>query len=268
MNQHHDLLVDRPATGVTRLTLNRPETLNALTMDLVGRLNSTLDAIAQDGACRVVILQGEGRGFCSGQDMAVADESNAADPGVVEKLRWQHAFAGMVQRLRRLPQPVIAAVNGAAAGAGMGLALAADVRIVSTTAKFHVAAVRIGLTAGECGISYHLPRIIGAGRAFSVLLSGRPIGAAEAEQIGLAARVVAPDDLADAALEDARALLANSPFSIAQTKRLMWANLEAGSLDQALELENAAQILATGTRDYAEATRAFVEKRPPQFTGL
>ena len=129
-----------------------------------------------------------------------------------------------------------------------------------------MAAVKIGLSAGECGISYHLPRAIGTARAFEVMLTGRPIRAEEAERIGLVSQVVAQDQVVPTALEIADAICANSPFAIWQTKQVMWQNL-AASFDQAIELENRTQILAVGTEDFAEATRAFVEKRPPVFRG-
>jgi len=123
-----------------------------------------------------------------------------------------------------------------------------------------VGAVRIGLTAGECGISYHLPRMVGASRAFEIMLTGRPVGAAEAERIGLVARVVSPDQLLPEAMDCAKQVLANSPFSTRHTKRVMWANLDAGSLDAALELENRAQVLGLQNADFARAARAFVGK--------
>jgi enoyl-CoA hydratase len=198
---------------------------------------------------------------------ASVDRQTDAGYGVVRKMQSQEAFAGMVTRMRAMPQVVIAAVNGPAAGAGFGLALAAEMRIAAKSAKFLVASVRIGLTSGECGISYHLPRLIGAARAFEVMLTGRPIDADEAERIGLVSRVVADDELMPSALQLAGGVLANSPFSIRQSKQMIWTNLEAPSLDAALEVENRAQILATFTDDFREATRAFAEKRAPKFTG-
>ena len=262
------LLVDTPVTGVTRITLNRPEILNALSRELVADFTSALTAASEDPACRVVIVTGAGQGFCSGQDMAAASRrASTRAAGVMEKLHWQRRFAGMARTMREMPQPVIAAVNGAAAGAGMAIALAADIRIVTPSAKFLVAAVRIGLSAGESGISYHLPRWIGAGRAFEVLLTGRPILADEALATGLAVRVVADAQLADASIQQAHAIMANSPFSVAETKRLMWRSLDAAGLDAALAIENPTQILASSTEDYTEALKAFTERRPPTFSG-
>jgi enoyl-CoA hydratase len=262
------LLVDTPVPGVTLLTFNRPSTLNALTRELVTDFNAALDEIGRDPTCRVVVITGAGRGFCSGQDMKAAEERNrSGGSGVVEKMAWQEHFAAMARRIRAIPQPVIAAVNGAAVGAGMGIALAADIRISTSSGRFLIAAVRIGLSAGECGISYHLPRLIGTSRAVSYLLTGRPIEANEAEQIGLVTRIVTPDELLPCAIEEARAIMENSPFSVAQTKRIMWQTLDAPNLESALEIENRTQILATMTEDYKEATRAFAERRPPSYTG-
>lgn len=262
------LLVETPAPGVSLLTLSRPSALNALTRELVGEINQTLDAIGRDSSCRVVVITGAGRGFCSGQDMKAAEERNrSGGSGVVEKMMWQENFSGMARRIRAIPQPVIAAVNGVAVGAGMGIALAADIRIATPSARFLIAAVRIGLSAGETGISYHLPRLIGTSRAIPLLLTGRPIEAEEAERIGLVTRIVGPDVLIACALEEAQAIMENSPFSIAQTKRIMWQTLDAPSLDAALEIENRTQILATMTEDYKEATRAFAERRPPLYSG-
>ena len=186
---------------------------------------------------------------------------------MIEKLFWQEQFAGMGGRIRSMPQLVIAAVNGPAVGAGMAISLAADVRFATPTARFLVAAVRIGLTGGESGISYLLPRMIGASRAFDILLTGRPIEAEEAERLGLVLRLVAADDLLPQAIAYAQGVLTNSPYSVAHTKKLMWENLDASSYAAAIASENRTQILATMTADYAEATAAFMEKRPPKFEG-
>ena len=265
-----DILIERRGAdgAIALLTLNRPERLNALTREAVALLNCTLDTLAADDGCRAVIITGAGRGFCSGQDMAAADARNRGGAsGVVERLHWQQQFAGMSGRLRAMPKLVVAAVNGPAVGAGMALALSADVRIATSAARFLVASVRIGLTGGESGITYLLPRLIGAARAFDILLTGDPIEAAQAEAIGL----VRPLSTAGALVEDAVAyaarVLANSPYAVTHTKALMWENLDAASYAHAVAAENRAQILGTMTRDYGEATAAFMEKRVPRFEG-
>jgi len=263
-----DILIDRPEAGICVLTFNRPTRLNALLRETVGRLNATLDELAADPDCRAVILTGAGRGFCSGQDLDASNQRNrSGSSGVIEKLHWQEQFAGMGGRIRKMPKLVIAAVNGPAVGAGMAVALTADVRLATPTARFLVAAVRIGLTGGESGISYLLPRMIGASRAFDILLTGRPIEAEEAERIGLVRSISEPGKLLDDAIGYARSVLANSPYSVAHTKKLMWANLDANSYEAAIEAENRTQILGTMTQDYGEATAAFMAKRPPRFEG-
>lgn len=268
-----DVLIDRSHAGIALLTLNRPERLNALSQMTVRRLCAALQALALEDTVRVVVITGAGRGFCAGWDLAspLTDATGAelsGPPGVARYWAGQELFAGMVRSLRALGKVVIAAVNGAAVGAGFALTLGADIRIASRAAAFHVGAVRIGLTAGECGISYHLPRLIGASRAFEVMLTGRPIPAEEAERIGLVARVVddGPQLLAEA-LALAAQVLRNSPYATRHTKQIMWANLDAGGLDAALELENRAQVLALMTEDFNEACAAFGEKRAPVFIG-
>jgi enoyl-CoA hydratase len=172
----------------------------------------------------------------------------------------------MITAVRSVPQAVIAAVNGPAAGAGFAIALASDIRVASSSARFHVGAVRIGLSGGECGMSYLLPRHVGVARAAEILLTGRPVDAAEAERIGLVARVVADEDLAPAAHRIADAVAANSPYSTWMTKRAIWSNLDA-DFAGAVELENRTQVLASLTGDSREAIEAFAEKRDPLFTG-
>lgn len=268
MRDEPDVLVTRPETGITVITLNRPARYNALLRETVERLNTAFDAAAADPGCRALVITGAGRGFCSGQDLQGSKQRmNEGSTGVVDKLYWQDQFAGMGRRLRGMPKLVVAAVNGPAVGAGMAIALSADVRLATPAAKFLVAAVRIGLSAGESGISYLLPRLIGASRAFDILLTGRPIDAAEAERIGLVRALAEPDALLDDSLAYARSVLANSPYSVAHTKKLMWENLDAASYEAAIAAENRTQILATMTEDYAEAVTAFVEKRPPAYKG-
>lgn len=265
---HNEILLERGDGGIAVLRLNRPDRLNAMTRAGMRRLHGLIDEIAADGAIGAVILTGEGRGFCAGLDITGGDiDPERGAPDIADCYDLQETFAGTVLALRRLDKPVIAAVNGVAVGAGFALALAADIRIAAPSATFHVGAVKIGLSAGECGISYHLPRLIGASRAFELMLTGRPVTAEEAERIGLVSAIAADGDLMDTARATAEAILANSPYAIKHTKRLMWSNLEAPSLEAALELENRTQVLALTTADFAEALAAFREKRRPVFTG-
>jgi enoyl-CoA hydratase len=260
--------IEWPQPGVALLRLNRPDRLNALSTDLVAAIPEALTTVAGDRACRVIILTGAGRGFCAGLDLhATAGSSDGLGRGPGRMLEGQERFASMIHTLRSLRQPVIAAVNGPAAGAGFALALGSDIRIAARSARFHVAAVKLGLSGGECGMSCLLPRYIGAARAFELLLTGRPFDADEAERIGLVARVVADEELIDTALEIAAAVVANSPLSMWLTKQVVWSNLDASSFESAIELENRTQVMASMSRDSAEAMRAFVEKRPAVFTG-
>ena len=259
--------IEWPQPGVALLRLNRPDRLNALSPEMVAAIPDALTTVANERACRVIILTGAGRGFCAGLDLhATASASDGFGRGPARMLEGQERFSSMIAKLRSLRQPVIAAVNGAAAGAGFALALGSDIRIASQSARFHVAAVKLGLSGGECGMSYLLPRYVGAARAFELLLTGRPFDAAEAERIGLVARVVADEELVEAALEIAAAIVSNSPLAMRLTKQVVWTNLDASSFESAIELENRTQVLASMSGDSAEAMRAFVEKRPAVFS--
>jgi enoyl-CoA hydratase len=263
------VLTSRPADGVTLLTLNRPEKLNAMDVTLVSELHAALDQVAGDRSCRVVVLTGEGRGFCAGLDLAgYGDAPDSEGRGRVGAgFATQQHIAALVPRLRSLHQPVIAAVNGAAAGGGLALALASDVRIAATSAKFNVAFVRIGLSGCDIGVSWLLPRLIGASRAWELMLTGRVIDSAEADHIGLVTRVVPDGSVVDAALETAALIAANSPWGVRMTKEVAWSQLEVGSLQAGIDLENRTQVLSSMTGDMPEAIAAFLEKRPPTYTG-
>jgi enoyl-CoA hydratase len=261
------VLVDKPNPQVRLLTLNRPDRLNAMSHELVSDLHHELDEAAADRDCRVIVLTGAGRGFCAGLDLKGpgpipgSDGLGRAQTG----LRGQQHIATLTPHFRATPQPIIAAVNGPAAGGGLALALASDIRVAATSAKFNVAFVRIGLSGCDVGVSYLLPRLIGASKAFELMLTGRFVLADEAERIGLVGRVVPDGEVVDAALEIAGQIAANSPFGVWMTKEVMWSNLEIGSLQAAIDLENRTQILTTFTEDMPEAMRAFLEKREPNF---
>jgi enoyl-CoA hydratase len=263
----NEVLLEWPREGIALITLNRPERLNALTYEVVQGLVTALQQASATPGCRVVVLTGAGRGFCAGMDIAAGVAREAAGPrSVPERYEGQEAFAAMPRTIRNLRQPVIAAVNGAAAGAGMAITLAADIRLASPTAAFHIAAVKIGLSAGECGISYHLPRLIGASRAYEYMLTARPIGAQEAEKLGLVSRLVPGEELVAAALDLASEIAVHSPYAIWQTKQVMRANVD-NDFETAIAIENRAQILAVSTDDSKEAMQAFVQKRSPVYTG-
>ncbi len=261
--------VDGPDAGIRILTLDRPDRLNAMDGALIDQLHDRITDLRADDGARVVILTGSGRGFCSGLDLQDASPtglSSGEGRGRMQRgMDVQQRIAGLVPALRSLRIPVIAAVNGAAAGGGLALALASDVRIAAASAKFNVAFVKLGLSGCDIGVSWLLPRWIGASRAFELMLTGRMVFADEAERIGLVSRVVADDELLDAALDTARLICGNSPTGVWMTKEVMWSQLEVGSLSAGIYLENRTQILTSFTEDMHEAVGAFMERRPPEF---
>jgi enoyl-CoA hydratase/carnithine racemase len=261
---YETLLVDRSRDGIVLVTLNRPDRMNAITFQMFDEFHVLCDQLQKDGDARVVIITGAGRGFCSGLDL---DEAmTLPDMTPHEMMLGQQSWAGAFVKLHEIPQPVIAAVNGAAAGGGMGLALAADIRIASPEARFNAAFVRIGLSAGDVGVSWSLPRVVGFGRAAEIMFTGRFLDADEARDIGLVNRVVPADELLEASFALAEDIARNTPFGVTLTKRVLHANVDAGSITQAVEVENRGQTLATRGEDFREALVAFREKRPAQFT--
>ena len=262
------VLLETVRPGIVLLTLNRPERLNAMSTELVGELHDRLDEVAADRDARVVILTGAGRGFCAGLDLKEVPSAPGSEGlGRAQAgMATQQYIASLVPHLRSLRQPVIAAVNGAASGGGLALALGSDVRIAGASARFNVAFVRIGLSGCDVGVSWLLPRLVGAARAHELMLTGRLIDAEEADRIGLVVRVVPDAELLDAALETATQIAANSPFGVWMTKEVMWSNLETSSLQAGIDLENRTQLLAATTGDMSEAVSAFLEKRPANYT--
>ncbi|MCW2793531.1 MAG: enoyl-CoA hydratase [Nocardioides sp.] len=259
------LLVERPADGVLQVTLDRAAKYNALTFGMFDDLTTLCHAVEGDPEVRVVVLTGSGPGFCAGLDLEAVGALLEMSP--YEFLRGQEKWAGASLALARLTAPVIAAVNGPAAGAGFSLALACDLRVASTAARFNAAFIRVGLTGGDMGSSWLLPRIVGLGVANELLLTGRFVLPDEAQRIGLVNRVCEPDELLPAALELAAAIIANSPLGVRLTKQAVRANLGAASLDLGIELENRNQALTAQTQDMREALTAFLERRNPVFTG-
>jgi enoyl-CoA hydratase/carnithine racemase len=241
-----------PAPGVVVVTLNRPDRYNAMTATMFDELERAAIALDDEDGLRAVILTGAGKAFCAGYDLADAEELPKLSPlGTVRSARV----------------PVIAAVNGPAAGGGLSLALAADIRLASAAAKFNAAFVRIGLSAGDLGASWLLTRLIGPGAASEICFTGRIVEAAEAFALGLVNALSEPDALLDDALALAASIAANSPGGVQLSKRALQANMEAASYAAAIELENRGQALLTRGEDFPEALAAFKDKRPPVFTG-
>lgn len=254
--------------GIIRLTLNRPERLNAITPAWIDEMNGALDRLDADKDARVVILTGAGRGFCSGFDLA-QDGDTTFDAEVARPRASFEAISrlgALFLRLTRLRQPVIAAINGPAVGAGVALALVADIRLAATSANFQIVMPRLGLAATECGMSWLFPRLVGLSRAFELMLTGRRFEAAEAMEIGLLSRLLPPQDLLGAATEMARMIAANAPFAVWMTKDTVRFNLETPGLEAAMAWEGRTQVMTGAQGDVFEAVQAFREKRPPKFS--
>ncbi|MHB8910735.1 MAG: enoyl-CoA hydratase/isomerase family protein [Syntrophales bacterium] len=254
------MTVTEPEPGIGLVTLNRPERLNAINPDMVVDFETLFAALAQDDAIRVLVLTGAGRGFCSGADLseAMGNKNSAAfaDPEHFLRLA-QERYAGLILGLRLIPQPVIAAVNGAAAGAGLCLALASDVRFASPAATFIASFINIGLSGSELGTTYLLPRLIGLARAAEILYTGRKVPAGEAERMGLVNRICTPEALLETALACARQMTAKSPAGIRLTKRALDRNIDATSLAAAIDFENRNQSLMVFSGEFFELIKPF-----------
>lgn len=257
--------LDRPRAGVVVLTLDRPSTYNAMNATMFAELESTARELDREAGLRVVVLTGTGKAFCAGYDLA--DAEKLADLGALGMLDLQESAARALSGIRNIRVPVIAAVNGAAAGGGLALALAADIRLASPRAKFNAAFVKIGLSAGDLGTSWLLPRLIGPAAAAEFAFTAGMMTAADAERSGLVNRVVPEEELLPAALEMAEQICANSPGGVQLSKRALHANMEVTSYAAALELENRGQALLSRTLDMTEALDAFRAGRAPSFQG-
>jgi enoyl-CoA hydratase len=249
------LTVDTLSAGVAVLRLNRPERLNAINEVMVSELTQTCASLGADATINVVVLTGAGRGFCSGIDMRdFGPGMLEATAPAIDRLRFQEAMGALPQAIRAMPQPIIAAVNGACVGGGLALCLAADIRICSTAASFGNAAILLGLSGAEMGMSYHLPRIVGTSVAADWMLTGRMVSAQEAERRGLVSETVEPDGLFDRALELGSLIAGLAPLGVQLTKRALQVNTDAPGLASAMELENRNQVLSHAT-DEAAARR-------------
>jgi len=262
-----DILFDRTPDGITTLTLNRPEALNAFSFTMYEELIAILEGLRHDASTRVLIFTGSGRAFCAGHDLRSAGPPPWVDPALGKPYAAKHSITRIAQiplLMRALPQPVIAAVNGAAAGLGFAFALAADLCLAASSAKF-VNAIHNAGTGHELGMSWMLPRAVGTQRAAEILLTARPVLAEEAKAIGLALRVVADADLLAEAHALAASICANVPLGVWLTKQSLWLNQGVASLEAACEIEARAVFMAQASEDAAEKRKAFLEKRAPKF---
>jgi enoyl-CoA hydratase len=262
------VVIEKPRPHVSVITMNRPERMNAMSFDTVQPLYDALAQVGADNDTWVVVLTGAGRGFCAGLDL----EDHGMPPGCEGlpmsriAIRAMEYMSNLVPAIRAIPQPVIAAVNGAAYGGGMCLVCGADIRLAGTSAMFRSAGITNGLTGTELGVSWLLPRLIGAARAWEVILSGREIAADEAERLGIVSRVYPDAELLPAALALADQLAGYSPHGLAMTKKVLWSNLEGGSLEAAIDLENRNQLLVRlTTQNLQEAIQARKQQRPARF---
>jgi enoyl-CoA hydratase len=258
-----DLLIERSPAGVVTLTLNRPDALNAFSFAMY----DVLESLRHDAGARVVILTGAGRAFCAGHDLRSGGPAPWVDPALGKPYAAKHSITRIAQiplLMRAIPQPVIAAVNGAAAGLGFAFALAADLCLVAQSGKF-VNSIHNAGTGHELGMSWMLPRAIGTQRAAEILLTSRPVLADEAERIGLALRAVDDDKLLAEAHALAEAICANVPLGVWLTKQSLWLNQGVASLEAACEIEARAVFMAQATEDAVEKRKSFFEKRPPGF---
>ena len=264
------VIVEKTRPHVSLVKLNRPERLNAMSFGLMTDLFAAFEEVAADNTCWVVVLTGEGRGFCSGLDLEDPGEVPGVDEMALSRIGMvaMTHFSRIVPIMRGVPQPIIAAVNGCAFGGGMCLSLGADLRFCSESAVFNASGIVNGLTSTELGASYLLPRLVGASRSNDILLTGRQVDAVEAERIGLVSRVLPEGKVVEHAVEVGEQMCELSPFGLSMTKRVCWANLETSSLNAAIDLEDRNQLLLGNTENLVECVTARREKRKPVYTDL
>lgn len=258
--KHGPVTLEEIEPGIGLVTMNRPEKLNAINIEVVEALEHLYRVLHEEESIRVIVLTGAGRGFCSGADLfeAASHSNHEAFTSPEKFLRMvQKRYSNLSYGLRGIPQPVIAAVNGAAAGGGFALALAADVRIAAPEAFFVASFINLGLSGGEMGTSYFLPRIVGMGHASEVLLTGKRVPADEAERMGLVNRVVPREELIPEALSIARAMLGKSFSGLRLTKRVLEDNANAASLHAALELEDRNQTIMVASHEFFKRVNEF-----------
>lgn len=260
--------VETPRPGICQITLNRPERMNAMAFDVMVPFRDALEEAGYNNDIRAVIITGAGEGFCAGADLedpGWLDIFNGLTvPGIAR--RAMRILEDVVRTIHDLPQPVIAAVNGAAIGGGFCLAMAADIRIAAEKAYFRPAGINNGLTSAELGLSYLLPRAIGTSRAFEIMLTGRDVDAMEAADIGLVSRTVHPENLLPECYDMAGHISAHSQLGVEMSKQMLWTGVDAGSLHSHMNHEGHAQLFVRmTTKNFEEAVKARKEGRAPEF---
>ncbi len=258
--EHHD--------GVDTVTLNRPDSLNALDPALIDALNVYFQKMQRDRETRVIVLKGAGKNFCAGLDLKNAMARRAGQqepPGVTESLDSQRRIADIVLLMRKCPQPIVALVQGAAAGGGFALALAADIRIATKSARMNCAFIKLGLGGCDIGSSYFLPRLVGVSVASELILTGRFIHADRALAVGLVSEMVEEDGLDAAAAPYVEAMMMASPVGLRLSKDCINMSIDAGSIEQVIAIEDRNQVLCSRSEEFNEGMRAFMEKRKPVY---
>jgi enoyl-CoA hydratase/carnithine racemase len=263
MAEFEHLMVDC-REGVATVTLNRPERLNALNPRLIAELNAFFAGLNARSPARVVVLRGAGRAFCSGLDLKEM-QSGGARKSVDDMLEVQKNVRDVMLAMRRCPQPIISIVQGAASGGGFALALASDIRLLTPDARMNAAFIRLGLSGCDVGVSYFLPRMVGASVAAEYILTGRFLDAQRALALGLASRVAMMPVLEEEAASLAMDMLAATPLGLRLTKEALGFAIDAPSLDAAIAMEDRNQVLCTQGEDFAEGVDAFLEKRRPNY---
>ena len=254
------LILKELEPGLALLTLDRPDSLNAINDNMIDEFGRVFDKLSGDNKTRVLIITGEGRGFSAGADLksvlAYKDEEHFSDPERFMEL-VQERISSIILSLRKIPQPVIAAVNGPAAGGGFAIALASDIRIASPEAYFVASFINIGLSGGEMGSTYYLPRLVGLSRASEILYTGRKVMADEAERIGLLSHVVPKEGLIEKAVSIAQLMLQKSVGGLKLTKTALEQNIDAQSLEAAVDLENRNQSIMVFSKAFFDMVKAF-----------
>ena len=261
----YDFRFECGSDGVAVLTFDRPDTLNSLTFKIYAQLERLFAELADDDAVKSIVLTGAGRGFCSGGSV---DEIIAPllESELHETLEFTRMTGAVVRNMCKLQKPIVAAINGIAAGAGSVLALASDIRVMSEAAKFAFLFTKVGLTGADMGAAWLLPRVVGTGRAMELLMHGDKVDAQEAFRIGLANRVTAPDQTLPMALHIARKLAEGPLLALGMTKKMVYQEWMM-DLEAAIEQEAQAQALMLRGHDHLEFFRAWTEKREPRFSG-
>ncbi len=248
------------------LTLNRPDALNALSLEMVGELNAYFGALYHDRSVRVVVIRGAGKAFCAGLDIKDRQTSDPAAIPFGGGFGFQGYLADVYIKMRRCPQPIVALVHGPACGGGFAFALASDIRIAGESARMNAAFIKLGLSSCDMGVSYFLPRLVGGSVASELMLTGRFIHAPRALATGLVSEVVPDDQLEAAAQPYIDDLLAASPMGLRMTKEGLNLAIDAPSLEAAMAIENRNQLMTAASPNFAEGMRAILEKRAPDYS--